>query len=264
MVRHSSIAAALVIIGLFLVGVFDGSEPDYEEVKRYVTRVGEQKKIQLDDGSQLILNTNSSVLVNVSEGNRSVSLVHGEALFDVVKDETSPFTVAVEERVVTVLGTKFSVFKESGAVTVSVAEGRVAVSSSVAGDDKNLHSFNDLQANGDDKIDLPNYGIIESGLSVTFGTLPESVESNAIEDINEFFSWERGVLKFENITLSAAVKILNRYSPKKILIEDKKAMDLNVFAVIRIDSINTALRGLEKTTPIRILNQVDRIIINSK
>src|SRR5689334_20893150 len=52
----------------------------------YETLVGEQRSIQLADGSVLTLNSRSRVLVRFSEHERAVELLEGQALFQVAKN----------------------------------------------------------------------------------------------------------------------------------------------------------------------------------
>src|SRR5471032_1222318 len=54
---------------------------------RFRTGKGEMKVVALKDGSVVTLNTASEIVVNYSEGLRSVELVRGEALFDVAKNK---------------------------------------------------------------------------------------------------------------------------------------------------------------------------------
>ncbi len=53
----------------------------------FVTQIGEQKTIELVDGSSVILNTGSLIEVGFSKDERGIRLVRGEAYFEVSKDK---------------------------------------------------------------------------------------------------------------------------------------------------------------------------------
>src|SRR5690606_7984015 len=61
----------------------------------YVTAVGEQSTIELEDGSTITLNTNTAISVLYSTTERQINLERGEALFTVESDRTRPFRVYV-------------------------------------------------------------------------------------------------------------------------------------------------------------------------
>ena len=94
--------------------------------------VGEQKTVRLTDGSVLQLNTRSQARVAYTDGVREIEL-KGEALFTVAKDMHRPFLVRTHDATVRALGTRFNVYEQGTATRVAVLEGRVRVSSNVAG-----------------------------------------------------------------------------------------------------------------------------------
>src|SRR5690606_29021742 len=53
---------------------------------RYRTAVGEQRKITLADGSQILLNTHTEIDVVFNESQRLIELRHGEILVTTAKD----------------------------------------------------------------------------------------------------------------------------------------------------------------------------------
>ncbi len=95
--------------------------------QEYVTGVGEQRTVKLEDGSVLQLNTMSRIAVTFSRSHRDIRLREGEALFKVAPQTARPFRVLVEGNVIQALGTQFNVYRKPQAVMVAVLEGRVAV-----------------------------------------------------------------------------------------------------------------------------------------
>ena len=80
-----------------------------QQPTRYAIAVGEQRTIQLEDGSRIILDTGSEVAVRFTGGRRSVTLNNGQAMFDVEGDPARPFIVDAGDTRVTAIGTRFDV-----------------------------------------------------------------------------------------------------------------------------------------------------------
>ena len=113
------IAASIV----FLFGLFSilGNNGITHE-----TNFGETKTITLLDGSQVILNSNSTIAFNDSDWKESRQLtLDGEAYFKVEKGST--FTVNTNNGSVTVLGTQFNVNSTTDFFDVVCYEGKVGV-----------------------------------------------------------------------------------------------------------------------------------------
>ena len=105
-------------------------QPEY---RIFETGVAQRKKVQLADGSTVILNARSKLKVDtVSFGrkDRVVELLIGEAFFDVKKDSTKAFIVKAQQLETTVLGTSFTVknYTELDDISVSVFTGKVQIS----------------------------------------------------------------------------------------------------------------------------------------
>jgi transmembrane sensor len=105
-------------------GVIDAFTADHR------TAVGERKNVQLADGSQIELNTDSAVDVIFSNKQRLLILRRGEAFVKTAKDPSGasrPFLVKTEHGLLRALGTVFSVRTASDVSTVSVFEHAVEV-----------------------------------------------------------------------------------------------------------------------------------------
>lgn len=90
---------------------------------------GEKKQLMLPDGSQLMLNSASTVRYPPRfTGNTRTIYVSGEAFLSVARAASQPFIVNAAHAQVKVLGTAFNIEAYTGdsTVTVTVEEGRVA------------------------------------------------------------------------------------------------------------------------------------------
>ncbi len=110
-------AAIALIIGFFFM---------YDQDTTLRTGFGEQQAAVLPDGSEIMLNSRSSVIYNKGSwaDERSIEL-EGEAYFSV--QQGSKFTVTSAGGNVTVLGTEFNVQYLEGLFQVTCYEGRVSV-----------------------------------------------------------------------------------------------------------------------------------------
>lgn len=89
-----------------------------------VTAIGQQTTLQLDDGSEILLNTETSLRYRSRLRSREISLERGEALFTVVHDGWRPLFVQAGNAEIKDIGTTFSVRRKSDGVDVAVLEGR--------------------------------------------------------------------------------------------------------------------------------------------
>ncbi|XOV92551.1 MAG: FecR family protein [Bacteroidota bacterium] len=112
---------------------------------------GQKITTVLPDGTTVNLNCGSKLLVpeKFADDIRTVEL-HGEAFFDVVKDESKPFHIITKDFTVRVLGTSFNVNAYDGISNyVAVKEGVVNVKSdSHRSVDLNAHQMVEISENG--------------------------------------------------------------------------------------------------------------------
>jgi len=60
----------------------------------YSSAIGERKTVLLEDGTTVMLNTDSAIAVNMKDDKRSVELFKGEVFFDVKPDPAHPFVMS--------------------------------------------------------------------------------------------------------------------------------------------------------------------------
>ncbi|MFK0090009.1 FecR family protein [Pseudomonas sp. NPDC090755] len=130
-----ALAASLV---LALVG-YGGWQQAPALLADYHTRVGQQQRITLADGSRVLLNSASALSVAYADGERRVLLTAGEALFEPAPD-SRPFIVEAGGEVVQGSGAVFSVRREGGNPRVVIAQGEAQVG------DRVLQASADAQA----------------------------------------------------------------------------------------------------------------------
>lgn len=260
--RWPILASAAAIVMAVVLGYqnFQVQDIDQADLYRYVTRIGEQKQVTLPDGSEITLNTGTLMLVEMTESGRRVILERGEAYFDVARDSERPFTVELERQAVTVLGTQFNIRVTPEEFTLALVEGSVALHpdyESVIRDAPLL----EVSTERAETVNASRQYRIAAGTVVNYNYDSASMTAYADEKIDKRQSWRVGVLRFDSVPLKELIQELNRYSAKKILIEDTDIMDLKVYATVRVDRLDLALNDLEYTLPVEVVQHFDRVVI---
>lgn len=108
-------------------GVVGGVRYWYQQRPEELMAMNEHVRTVLQDNSSVVLSPGTRVNVRMKD-ERHVTL-HGEAYFEVQRDEERPFVVETGDVTVTVLGTAFEVsaFDTSASVLVRVRHGKVRV-----------------------------------------------------------------------------------------------------------------------------------------
>lgn len=175
----------------------------------YTTGIGEQRIVRLEDGSRVILNSDSSVTVSYRLGERRIRMERGEAFFTVAKDRSRPFRVRAGEQQVEALGTSFDVKRDSQQITVTLVEGKVAVS--------------------DVEKEQPSQTLTEGErLIVSSANGSAKVDKPRIEAVT---AWLRGEVMLDGTPLAVAVAEMNRYDQRRLVIDDP------TIAAVRISGV---------------------------
>lgn len=89
----SGIAFATVMIAASRVWSTDERQGSLRAEANFHTAADERKAISLPDGSSIVLNTGTQLLLRYRPNSRDVVLLHGEATFNVEPDAARPFLV---------------------------------------------------------------------------------------------------------------------------------------------------------------------------
>ncbi|HHA2747731.1 TPA: FecR family protein [Stenotrophomonas maltophilia] len=210
------LAAAACVATVCLTTAFWYRQPTQNEhvFRTVVTTAGTPERVSLPDGSIIELNRHSSIRVEQGTEARSVTLVRGEALFQVAHDAGRPFFVDSDRVKVRVVGTEFNVRRAPSRVFIAVRQGTVAVQDSSLRD-KPLATLTAGQ-----------------GLSVgraTGDTHVQAVTGNAVA------AWRSGQLRFRAMPLADVTEELSGYmSGKRVTVDaDVSAVPVSGFASIR-------------------------------
>jgi transmembrane sensor len=106
-IKLMSYMALVASIFFFSIIYFNIDAQYYSQ--NYKTEVAQQAQFDLPDGSSLWLNAQSEVLVYFDDDSRQLTILRGDAHFEVAKDKIRPFVVRYEQHQFIALGTAFTV-----------------------------------------------------------------------------------------------------------------------------------------------------------
>lgn len=260
-----SVAASLLLVAIIYVSNqywLTSGALKVAQVAQHFTPIGQTKTVELTDGSVITLNSGSLVSVDFDKFRRYITLERGEAYFDVVHDNKRPFTVNLGARSVTVLGTKFNLRRSLNEFTLAVTEGKVAVHLSGETLQENAPV---LTAPKGEQIELksPKQHHVKAGWVAKYNLEENKLAGHISDNVERYHDWRDGMIDIDGEPLFNVIKELNRYSRKKIMIEDPGVIDLKMYGVLRTDNINKTLVSIEKALPIKVVNDFDRIIITA-
>ncbi len=197
------------------------------------TAVGERSTAALADGSVVELNTDTHLQTKFTADGRWVFLSRGQVVFEVAQDAKRPFVVVAANKRITALGTQFEVRVDKQAVKVTLIQGRVKVE--------------EMEEPVPDATQAATAPAVELRPGEQFVSSPRDGASVRTTDVERVTSWRHGRLDFEDEPLVNVVGEINRYSMRKVYVEDPSLADLHVsgsFKAGSVDNFTTALIAL--------------------
>lgn len=223
------------------VGLLAGAGWFVMRPRTYQTRIGERRTVHLGDGSTLALDAASQVDVQYSNQRRSLTLVRGQARFDVAKDPLRPFVVRAGDRTVVALGTSFNVEILARAVLVTLLERRVSVLTTPTGLSLKP-AARDHPANG---------LALSAGQRLEAATdQPAAAPKVETANIPRATAWERGKLDFDDEPLANVAERVGRYTPGGVRIDDRQVADLRISGVFDAGDVPTFVDAITHYLPV--------------
>jgi len=226
-------------LGALLLAIAAGVvwfDPAYRS-QHLISEVGQRQALQLADGSEVLLDSDSEMTISWHLRSRQVELQRGQALFQVSPMVYRPFLVDAGGAGVRVVGTRFNVNRHGEDVQVTVAEGKVAV-----------------RGGATDTLAL-----LEAGqqLRVRKGTPGQVTRVNA-EDVS---AWKDSRLVFESTPLAEVIGTLQRYHRQPITLLDPSIARLPVSGVFDSDHVDRLLALLPGILPVSVSTAADGAVL---
>lgn len=233
-------AVAAVAVGLVAGGWFAPAPA----ATTYATAIGEIRAFTLPDDSVITLDTDTVVQVRMGRRTRAIALQRGQARFTVAHDARRPFVVATSMAQVVALGTVFQVRRRDEATVVDLLEGRVRVEPVV--DDRSRTAGQVLSAG--------------ERLSA-YADRPWTI---ATIDPAAADGWLSGRLVFDAMPLKEAVETFNRYSRRKLRIDDPTVASIPIDGVFNAGDTDSIVLALQYAYPLRAEERGGEVILHRK
>ena len=222
---------------LLLFSVFFTQMPQY--FADYHTAPGELRTLSLSDGSQIIMNSDTTLSIDYTQQQRNISLHKGEAYFSVAADSSRPFIVSTSTGKIRALGTEFDIKNRGNKTFVTVFEHAVQVS-------------------------LANGSVIQSlaeGQQLSFSE--QSFSKPSAVNLSRTQSWRKQRIVFQDKPLADVLAELSHYRAGRIIILDDKIKTLSVTGVFATDDTNIALQTIAQTLPVKVQKFTEKIVLIS-
>ena len=195
------------------------------------TAYGQQRRLSLPDGSQVVLNSASYLQVEHRLRSRQFVLVDGEASFNVAYGER-PFIVRSQGVKVRDIGTAFNVRSDRRGVAVSVLQGEVEVSTEQV-EARRLSVGQQVLAQADQ-------------LSPVTAIAPQQASA-----------WQRGKLRFDGTPLRDVIVDLRRYRKAPIRLSDPALGSLRLSGEFDSTAVEALIDLLPVVLPVSISRSTD-------
>ena len=232
-------AAAIALAAFGLSGAFDARKPAFQT---YATTIGGRETLALADGSEIELNTDTSLRISNDSHGRMAWLDKGEAYFKIKHDAAHPFVVIAGAHRITDLGTKFTVRDEGAGIKVALMEGRARLDSTGKTGPRSV-----TLTPGDVALATPT---------------SLSVNKKPAEQLIRDVGWEHGVLTFDHWALADAARELNRYNTKKLIVADAAAGRLTFGGTFATNDVEAVANVAHEIFGLHVEHQGNNIVIS--
>jgi len=188
---YVGVAASITLIvfaGFFFMTRNKGKADQAPRYQDYYTGIGERKKLTLEDGTAIALNSASRLRIYLDVTvSRRVDIIDGEVFLDVHHDPAHPFIIRSGNVTTQVLGTSLNIraYKNMEDISISVLEGKVQVSDSI-------HTL----------------GILEKQQKLVFN---QQDKTYAIQASNgDVIAWQNGKLLFKNTSFEEMALLMQK------------------------------------------------------
>ncbi|MFO8000192.1 MAG: FecR family protein [Marinilabilia sp.] len=224
-------ASIILLIGLGSLAHYTGIFKNNTSWNTIVLNSGEQKNIELDDGTTVHIAPETTFRYPESfSDNKRLVHIEGEAFFEVTEKKDAPFIVKAPQTTIKVEGTSFNVkaYEEDPIEETILVEGKVSAYFK-GNSSKTKHELS------------PNQKIL----------LDKKSNKTFISEIDEAEKpkWMNGSLSFHDESFSKLAKRLERFHDVKISISDSAISNTRLNGQFENESITEILDAIKILTP---------------
>lgn len=236
----------------------------------FQTGFGERRVVTLADGSQITLDSRSEVTVRYTAEARALTLVRGQAQFDVAHDIARPFAVTAEGHKVVATGTAFDVDLLGPKLLVTLLKGHVVVLPQNAATVPWLpnapsEGLGSATARG---AEAPASSAAGDGMTRIYLDPGEQLVMSSSDapqishvDIERVTAWERGEIVFDNEPLASVIQRMNRYGPRHIIIGDDPTGNLRISGVFHEGDVDGFVSTIASYLSVRANERPDGDVV---
>ncbi|MBL8271218.1 FecR family protein [Steroidobacter sp.] len=247
------VAAAAVLVVSIAAILTTGVLTQDPQPTLLTTAVGDYRTVQLADGSEVKLSSNSQLEVNYTRDMRRLRLLKGEAYFSVAHDESAPFVVFAQEKYVRAVGTEFSVRMSGEDLDVLVTKGVVELNEAAA------PSQSGAAASVPAVTEAPKPMQLRAGQGVTISLSQDlspaaatSIVDHSERELQRTLAWREGLLDFSRTPLKDVVAEVGRHTALQIEIADPALGELKFDGIFRVGQVDQLLDALGATFDIKV------------
>lgn len=235
----ASLGAGALAVGIGGYVAFSGGSAEAFE-----TGIGEQREVDLADGTRVLLNASSRLEARIRDDRREARLLAGEALFTIAESRAGVFSIGTPSG---------EIEAASGEILVKLLpEGaRVALLSD--------------GARASRRTWIGQSTSVAAGVNseIVIGREDVAVDASTAEQLARRTLWREGMLAFDNTPLSEAVADVTRQSGVRFAFADPALADLRVGGLVRADDLDAFLELLRNNLAINTEQRDGEILLSS-
>lgn len=235
----ASLGAGALAMGFGGYVAFSGGSAEAFE-----TGVGEQRTVDLADGTRVLLNASSRLEARIREDRREARLLAGEALFTIAESSAGVFSIGTPSG---------KIEAASGEILVKLLpEGaRIALLSD--------------GARASRRTWIGQSTSVAAGVNseIVIGRGDVAVDASTAEQLARRTLWREGMLAFDNTPLSEAVADVTRQSGVRFAFADPALANLRVGGLVRADDLDAFLQLLRNNLAINTEQRDGEILLSS-
>ncbi|HEY6925607.1 MAG TPA: FecR domain-containing protein [Steroidobacteraceae bacterium] len=246
--RRGMLVAAAAAAGLVGITAWLGRDWLHEAPAGtlYTSNVGELKKVTLQDGSVLTMNTQTELRVNYTRERRDISLIRGEVMFTVAHDAARPFGVRVGKWTALAVGTEFAAHRlDEATADITVTEGVVQMLSP----DRNV-------ADAGPRLTANQKATVSGGGAF-------AVSQMSATEMGAELAWRTHLVVFSGVPLRDALVEMNRYSRKRIRVDDPEISQRRIVGVFSTVDSQTFISSMKATLGVEAVESGDTVLLRN-
>lgn len=232
------IIATLLVVAL-ATGAFFALDGPMRLEADMIAGTNEMPVITLEDGSEVQLNSSSTIAVDFTDSRRTIRLLQGQAFFKVAHAAERPFAVVAGTAKVTALGTAFDVRYGNDDTEVTVTENAVQI-----------------------EIDGNRAGSVRvgQGEQAIYDYAKKEVAIAPVDSLVAL-AWKRGQIVLDNAPLSYVVEEMNRHFYGRIVVAGSALAGRRVSGTMKIADTDDALAFITQALHVKATRLGPLIVI---